>query len=310
MRFLGAALLLFWSVKASCAGDFRAVCSSPILRDWTQRLAAPSAQVDSLLPPETDPHVFQPTPQHVQRLLTADLIIGFDPLLEPWLKQICDSNQLNDKILWLAKPWISDLGNTLACCPHEASGGKHTLLRRIEPVDPHVWTDPELVERMGERLHAEVARRFLGSEGSEGKARLANFVAMTRAVDAEMRKQLGSLGEDCRGIITHHDNLGRMARRYGLRVEGVILRATTTEAADPSAREMVGLVELARRRGVRVVVMDKGQRAPAAETLAREAGLAPPIALRIDTLESEGPGSTWEGMMRENGRRLAEALRR
>jgi len=286
------------------------VCSSAIPADWVRALAGPGTEVRSVMPPRTDPHAFQPTPEHVKQLLRADLLVGFDPLLEPWMDQIVKSNNLSNKVLWIGKPWISDLGNALSCCPvHGEAGGKHALLRKAEPVDPHVWTDPELVAAMGKAIHAELSRRGQAREPG-GAVRLEAFLAMTAGVDAELRTRLDRLPAERRGIITHHDNLGRMARRYGLRVEGVILRAATTEAADPSAREMVRLVELARSRGVRAVVVDKGQRAPAAETLALEAGLPPPLALRVDTLEAEGPGSTWEGMMREAGRGLAEALSR
>lgn len=198
----------------------------------------------------------------------------------------------------------------MACCPHEESSGKHALLRQREPVDPHVWTDPEIVAQMGTRIHRELAGRFPSSAGRQGEERLAAFRAMVAGVDASLRGSLADLPADRRSLITHHDNLGRIARRYGLRIEGVILRASTSEAADPSAREMVRLVELARRSSVRAIVVDRGQRATAAETLAREAGLPPPLALRLDTLEPSGPASTWEGMMRESGRLLAEALSR
>lgn len=310
MRFLGLLLACILAGKALGSEGLTVLCSSAIPADWARALAEPGTKVRSVMNPQTDPHAFQPTPEHVRQMLQADILIGFDPLLEPWMDQIIRSNNLSSKVLWIGKPWISDMGNTLACCPVDGiSGGKHALLRKPEPVDPHVWTDPELVAAMGKAIHAELSRRGKAGEAG-GAARLEAFLAMTARVDADLRNSLSRLPTARRGIITHHDNLGRIARRYGLRVEGVILRASTTEAADPSAREMVRLVELARTRGVRVVVVDKGQRAAAAETVALEAGMPPPLALRLDTLEAEGPGSTWEGMMREAGRALAEALAR
>jgi len=260
--------------------------------------------------PGSDPHAFHPTPGHVRQILGADLIVGFDPLLEPWLQQIVLSNKLQSKVLWIGKPWISDRGDHLACCPQDSSAAKHSLLRRQETVDPHVWTDPELVEAMGRSLHAALLRMPASRQAEGGEARLAGFVSVAREVDAELRAVLGGIPAERRGLLTHHDNLGRIAKRYGLRIEGVILRASTTEAADPSAKEMVRFAELARRKSVRAIVVDRGQRAPAAETIAREAGLPAPVALRIDTLAAEGEAATWAGMMRESARALAEALSR
>jgi zinc/manganese transport system substrate-binding protein len=307
---IGYVLLALMAAKAFGTEALRVVCSSPISASWARDLAHPGVKVSSLMSPGTDPHAFQPTPGHVKRLMEADLIVGFDPLLEPWLGQIISSNQLNNRVLWIGKPWISDQGDHLACCPSDTSGAKHTLLRRQEGVDPHVWTDPELVATMGRSLHAALLKLPSSRQAEGGEARLRAFVEMTKGVDAEMRRLLEGLPAERRGILTHHDNLGRIASRYGLRVEGVILRAATTEAADPSAREMVRFAELAKRRAVRAIVIDKGQRAPAAETIAREAGLPPPVAIRLDTLAAEGEASTWAGMMRESARALAEALSR
>jgi zinc/manganese transport system substrate-binding protein len=310
MRKNGLIIACLMAAKVLCAEGFRVVCTSSIPADWARNVAHPSAEVSRLMTPGTDPHAFQPTPGHVKRLLGADLIVGFDPLLEPWLQQIVLSNKLQSKVLWIGKPWISDRGDHLACCPEDTSGAKHALLRRREPVDPHVWTDPELVAAMARALHAGLLALPASRQAEGGEARLTAFLAEVAAVDAELGKLLRAIPEERRGVLTHHDNLGRIAGRYGLRVEGVILKASTSEAADPSAREMVRLVELARRRSVRAIVVDRGQRAPAAETIAREAGLPPPVALRLDTLAAAGEGATWAGMMRESARALAEALSR
>lgn len=310
MLRIGLILACLTAVQAHCSEGLRVVGSSAIAADWVKQLTHPSAEVSSLMLPATDPHAFQPSPGHVKRVLGADLIVGFDPLLEPWLQQIILSNKLQSKVLWIGKPWISDRGDHLACCPEDTTAAKHRLLRKQEGVDPHVWTDPELVESMGISLHAALLRTEGSRQAEGGEARLAAFVAQVRAVDAEVRGILGAIPESRRTILTHHDNLRRLAGRYGLRVEGVILKAATTEAADPSAREMVRFAELAKARSVTAIVVDRGQRAPAAETIAREAGLPPPIAIRLDTLAAEGEASTWAGMMRESARALAEGLTR
>ncbi len=296
-------------LEARVGEPMRIAASQPFLEEWTGRLAQGDAVVTSLAPREADLHVFEPSPQTVRRLLEADAIVGFDPLLEPWLAQLVKSNNLEVKVLWIGKPWISDQGDSLACCPHEGSA-KHTLLRRPKPVDPHVWTDPQLVQEMVSAIHAWLDGR-LGADGAKRRqAALAALLREAADVDRDIRGRLAELPADRRGLITHHANLGRFAERYGLRIEGVVLGSATTEAADPSARDMARLIALAKSGKVRVVVVDKGQRATAAEVLASEAGLPPPLPLRVDNLEREGPGSTWAGMMREAGARLAEALRR
>ncbi len=310
MRRLAALLiLLLGGLDLRAAESLRVATSQPFLESWAKAIAGNQAQVESLTPREADLHVFEPSPQTVRRLLEADAILAMDPLLEPWLARLVESNKLEGKVLWIGRSWISDQGNSLACCPEEG-GGKHALLRRPQPVDPHIWTDPQIVREMLVKLRAWLDSR-LGETGAGSRREAADgLIAEAEAVDRELRERFGKLPPEQRGLITHHANLGRFAARYGLRIEGVILASATTEASDPSAREMARLIARARGGKARVVVIDKGQRAAAAEVLATEAGLPPPLPLRIDNLEREGPGSTWAGMMREMGTRLAEALAR
>lgn len=306
-----AALLMAWltCLGADESRPLRLATSHPFLEEWASRIAGAGARVESLTPRAADLHVFEPSPRTVRTLLEADAILAFDPLLEPWLAQLIKSNRLESKVLWIGKPWISDQGTTLACCP-ETSTGKHALLRRQEPVDPHLWTDPALVRELVTRLHAWLEPKLGSADAAARQSRLEALRAETEAVDRGLREGFSRLGEDRRGLLTHHANLSRFAAAYGLRIEGVILASATTEAADPSAREMARLIAKARAGKARVVVVDKGSRAAAAEVLAKESGLPPPLPLRVDNLEAEGPGSTWAGMMREAGARLSEALAR
>lgn len=300
-----ASLLPVWASEG-----VRVVVSHPIIEDWVKLLAGDTVHLRCLTPRESDPHAFQPNPGQIKDLLAADWVVGFDPLLEPWLRAAVDSNKLTNKTLWIGKSWISDLGGELACCPTDAQQGKHTLLRAREPVDPHVWTDPTLVAAMGKILHAQLLTLIPKAREKELQSRLEAFLEMTRKVDTDIHSWLKPIPADQRSIITHHGNLGRFAQRYGLRIEGVLLRSSSTEAADPSAREMARYIALARDKKVRLVVIDQGQRAPSAETLTREANLPAPLPIRIDTLANQGKASTWEGMMQEVGQALGTALAR
>ena len=308
-RILALMLTCLVCLSSPAKEPIQVETSQPVIEEWVSRLAAGGAKVSSLTTRASDLHVFEPSPQTVKRLMEADAIIGMDPLLEPWLVRLVNSNQLNNKVLWIGKPWISDQGNTLTCCP-EDGGGKHALLRRQRPVDPHVWTDPILVREMLLATHDWLSPRLPPAEALRRQSALEELLGEAAAVDRELRELIGRVPEPRRGLITHHANLGRFAERYGLRIEGVILSSATTEAADPSARDMARLVASARSGRARLVVVDKGQRAPAAEVLAKEAGLPPPLPLRVDNLEAEGAGATWAGMMREAGRRLSEELAR
>lgn len=281
-------------------------CSFSIPGDWTRTLAGDSIQVETLAGPNTDLHAYQPTPQDVRKLLQADLIVGIDPLVEPWLNEISKSNNMTSKVLWLGRPWVSDAG--APPCPCGDPKHAHAQPAGASQDDPHVWMDAALVEKMVDALATRLSQLPEVSKDSI-EARRAAYVAAIRQVDQEAAELFKAIPREKRLVITHHGNLGRFAKRYGIEVAGVILQTSTTEAADPSARSLARLAGIVRTRNVRVLVLDRGQRAPAAFALARETGLAPPLALSIDSLDRPGaPAGDWVGMLRDNARTLSEAM--
>lgn len=304
--FQKAGLLLLCAWTGAVGGQPTLTCSFSIPADWTKALIGDAAHIKTLAGPNADLHTYQPTPQDVHRLLEADLIIGIDPTLEPWLQEICESNNLSDKVLWLGKPWLSAQGSTGHVCDNPDHAKAH---HPSHAIDPHLWMDPTLVEAMVNAL-AERCRKLPELDLGALERRRAEYVRAIRELDGAVAAEFSALPAQRKVIVTHHGNLGRFAERYGIRVAGVILRSSSTEAADPSARALADLVQLCRAGGVRVIVCDRGQRAPAAATLAREAGLPPPIELSVDALDQPGTAAaSWLGLMRDNARRLADALR-
>lgn len=301
---LGAWLILGWAVAPAAQPVI--TCSFSIPGDWTRHLVGDTSIVHTLAGPNTDLHAYQPSPADVRKLLSADLIVGIDPSLEPWLNEMVISNKLKGKVLWLGSPWLSDLGHSAHTCDNpDHKGHVHT---EQSDVDPHLWMDPSLVEAMVNALAAR-CQQLPGLKSKSIEARRQSYVANIQTLDHELRSLFEKLPAERRTLVTHHGNLGRFAERYKLRIAGVVLRSSSTEAADPSAHGLTELIRVCRETKVRVVVRDRGQRAPAAETLARETGLPAPLELSVDSLDAPGtPGDNWLGMMRENGQRLAEAL--
>lgn len=296
LRQLTAMLICTW---AGALGEAPTItCSFSIPADWTKQMTGGGAVVETLAGPNTDLHAYQPTPQDVRRLIHSDLIIGIHPALEPWLKEICESNKLNDKVLWISNATLPAHGE-----PGHTCDGPNDLEQ-----DPHVWMDPVQVRSMIETL-AQRCRSLPGIPAESVEARKLAYLKAVDELDRQIHASLDPIPAERKVVVTHHGNLGRFADRYGIRVAGVILRSSSTESADPSARALAELARLCREKKVRAVTCDRGQRAPAAAALAREAGLPPPIELSVDSLDEPGkPAGTWLGMMRDNAARLAAAL--
>src|SRR4029077_9102627 len=88
--------------------------------------------------------------------------------------------------------------------------------------------------------------------------------------DLDLRYRHGLTDCDRRVFVTSHEAFGHLARRYGLRQEGV---AGLSPDAEPDAKRLGQLADLVRRLGVPVVFTEELVSPRIADTLAREAGV-------------------------------------
>jgi zinc transport system substrate-binding protein len=87
-------------------------------------------------------------------------------------------------------------------------------------------------------------------------------------LDARYRDGLAHCKQDT--IVTAHEAFGHLAKRYGLRQEGV---AGLSPDAEPDARRIGQLADLVKRLGVTTVFTEELVSPRIAQTLAREAGV-------------------------------------
>ena len=272
-------LWLFFACPQAWTAQPTVTCSFTIPADWVQNLCGQDVKIQTLAGPNTDLHEFQPGPAAARAVLSADLIVGIDPLLEPWLNELVISNHLSDKVIWLGKLWISD--------------------KSPQKGDPHIWTDPKIVQILVEKL-ADACAQLNGVDRTNLATQKDAYLKSIQKLDQTLSADFLKIPAEQRVVITHHNNFSRFAERYGIKVAGVILDSSSTEAADPSAKHLARLIQQVRTEHVSLIICDRGERAPAAQLLARETGLPPPIAINLDSLDKLGTrGGTWLGMMNE-----------
>lgn len=295
LRRLASLLLL---PLASFAADRPVVIASfTIPADIAGAVAGDSAEVESLTPPNGDVHDLQPTPAQVRRLTKADLVIAIHPRFETWIADLEKSGALRRPVLYLAPDIEPEEHDHHGHETHEHHGD-----------DPHVWMDPAFARDAGNRIAAALATLAPG-RAEDLKKSAGAFAARLKTLDADIRAEIARIPSERRTIVCYHDNLGRFAKAYGLTVGGTILDGPSTEASDPSAKRLSRLLRFIRDKRVPAIFADNTIAAELPAAVAREAGLPPPVTLYVDALDKPGtPAGTYEGMMRENARRIAGAL--
>jgi zinc transport system substrate-binding protein len=258
----------------------RVVATVPPQAWLVKRLGGDRVEVDVLLPPGASEHTYEPTPQQVARLADARLVVevGHPALL--FERRLLDAMLAREP-----RPLVVDMthGDALPNAPtSSASAHDHGS-------DPHAWLSPRVMRSAAVAVAAALER--LDPAGAPlYRANLHTTLAEVDGLDAELARELGPLPS--RRFLVYHPAWGWFARDYGL--EQV---AIETDGKEPSPRQLVELVDEARRAGTRAVFVQRGEYDRPAQAIAQELGAR---VVALEPLAEDWPS---------NLRRAAAALR-
>jgi len=222
----------------------------------------------------------------------------------------CKADALRENEIWAMMAAVMPAGES---CPHDHASpahGEHDHHTHDHgELDPHAWLDPQLALQMVLAIDANLAELAPDRAADFQRNRRAYLEALIE-LDEWAEQELAAVPVERRLLINHHDNLRYFGRRYGFFTPASILGSTTTESADPSAKQFTELIELIRVHRAPAVFVDATANPRLARQLAREAGLPPPVTLHTGNLTGpQGPAPTYLDLMRANVQSVAEALR-
>ena len=283
------------------------VASFSILGDLVKNVGGEAVAVTTLIGPGVDAHTYDPAPADLVVLTTAEVIFENGLGFEPWL----------DGFLASTQPQGARVVVTKGITPREAGAdAAHEGEEHLEEedaqehgqFDPHVWHDvANVIVMVGNIRDALVAVDPDRAELYEANA--AAYIAELEALDASIRDQVATLPEERRILVTSHDTFGYFADAYGFTVLGTALGSLSTEAGDPSARDIAALVEAIAATGVPAIFAENVANPDLMESIAAEAGVALAPPLYTDALGPPGsPGETYIGMMESNVTTIVDAL--
>lgn len=272
---LGALYLgLVITAKAQITSSFT------IIDYWVEKLLTdPAAIHQSIIPSGGELHGYQLSPSDSLKLSKSRIIIGLNPQSEPWLNDWIKANNRSSSVIWINE--------------------------KFSQVS-HPWMSPAATKAMVKTLHEGLMAHKLSSE-----ANLNQLLTEINDVDATVSKLFSTIPQNRRIIITQHPSLSAFAEAFNLEVAGSIVECPDAESADPSAQNYSQLLKLIKTKNIRVIICDAGQNNRAAQQLAKDAKIAPPLPITIEYLEKGGtPGDTWPSMMIINASKISEALKK
>ncbi len=288
-----AALALAASLLTAACGDdgggggggasVGAVATTTQVADLVRSVGGERVDVDGILPPNADPHDYEPRPSDAAALADAEVVFRSGGDLDEWLDEVVDS-----------------------------AGGdarQVTLIDSVERAgdDPHWWQDPRnAILAVAAIRDALVEADPGGRAGYERRA--AAYTRRLRRLDAEVARCIARVPAAKRKLVTTHDALAYFADRYGLEVIGAVIPSLSTQA-QPSAKDVAELVDQIETEGVEAIFPEAALNQKLEQAISREAGADVGGELWADTLGPEGStGATYVGAIRSNAATIAAGL--
>ncbi|HKM72141.1 MAG TPA: zinc ABC transporter substrate-binding protein [Stellaceae bacterium] len=285
--------LLAWSGHDSSAAEHRVrvVVSFSILGDIAQQIGGSDVAVTSLIGPDSDAHVFEPSPDQARVLASAQLFIVNGLGLEGWETRLVQSAQYRGPVV------VASDGVT----PIEANEpGTAT-----PAPDPHAWQDVKNAEVYA----ANIARALEGVDPAHGEAyrgRFDRYRAQLEALDRQVRAELSAIPALKRRVITTHDAFAYYGKTYG--VTFLAPEGLSTDS-EPSAEAIAKLIRQIRREGIKALFLENISDPRLMEALARETGATLGPLLFSDALSrSDEPASSYTKMVEYNTAALKEGM--
>jgi len=203
-----------------------------------QQVGGNRVAVTNLTPAGAEPHDLELTPDQIDEVLDAKVVFDLGRGFQPAVEQSAEQRD----------------GPTVQLLPRGTT-------------DPHVWLDPVRMAAIVRTVQRELTK--VDPKGRAVYARNADRVlGDLDGLNTRFRDGLAHCERNV--IVTAHEAFGHLARRYGLRQEGV---AGLSPDAEPDAQRIGQLTDLVKRLGVTTVFTEELVSPRIATTLAREAGV-------------------------------------
>ncbi|TNC81100.1 MAG: metal ABC transporter substrate-binding protein [Oleiphilus sp.] len=304
--------ILCLPVTGYAESKLKVITSFSILADWVRVLGGGHIEVLSLVGPDEDVHVYRASPDDLQDLAHADIMIINGMGLEGWLERLIEASGFQGTLVRASagiEPIYLGLMRPHAHHHHENDdlhGDGHGLHTRMDGryVDPHAWLSPRAAKRYVDNIARALKRVDPSIQDVIEQNRLAYQQALT-ALDASIREAVDALPKTRRQVVVPHAAFKYFERDYGITFHS--LQGMSTES-ESSAAAFASIVRTIRAQGIDAVFGENTSSQKLIERVASEANLKLGGKLYSGALSKQQATSYLE-MMRFNADQLLAALK-
>ena len=304
MRPRGILILAALAAVMACGGQaleenggLRVVATTTIIGDLVRTIGGPEVQLEVLMGPGVDPHLYKASAGDVRRMSSAEAIFFNGLHLEGKMTEVMER--------------MGERGVTTVavgeCLPAEelitsaAFSGLH---------DPHVWFDVSLWAGATHCV-ADALAELVPAHADGFRNRAQTYRDELMVFDGWVHGRVGDLEPEQRVLVTAHDAFSYFGRAYGFEVYGLLGVSTASEAGTSDVRELASFIAERRVPAIFVETSVPPRYVQALKEAVEAQGFAVEIGgtLFSDSLGDRGTSAgTYVGTVRANVETIVTAL--
>ena len=276
LRLWLAALCLGCAAPVLAVEPLPVVASFSILADLVKQVGGPHVAVTSLVGPNADAHVFDPTPADAKRLASAKLVIINGLGFEGWMSRLIKSSGYKGPVVTASKGI-----KTIPMANHDHDHGhKHAH----SAPDPHAWQSLLNVPQYVENIRVALAAA-MPAQAADFQARASDYLKQIDTLEKSTQARIAAVPIERRRVITSHDAFGYFARAY--KINFYPLQGLST-GSEPSASDVARIVNEIKNNKVTAIFAENISDPRVLERVAKDTGATIGGTLYADALSQPG----------------------
>ena len=307
------------SAEAGCpeidGREINVVATTPMIGEFVSQVGGDNINLTVLMPPEADPHTYEPAPQDAGKIADADLVFYTGlmyepaPLIELLENSVCGAEALaevGENVFPIefkegghddhhGEKGHDDLDeeghddhDEEGHDDHDEEGHDDHDGHNHGAYDPHFWFDPNRVAYAAEFIESKLVE-FDPSNASDYEAAGSAYVTELKGLVNQVSELISSVPSQNRKLITTHESLGYLEAKFGLEVLSTII-PDLDSSNEISPAQLVGVIDVIEDNNVKVIFIEAEAPSVYAETIVAETGIKAVEGLWVETLR---PGQTY-----------------
>ena len=279
LRYLVSLLTVLSISPAFASEPLPVVTSFSILADMVNQVGGPHVTVTSLVGPDSDAHVFDPTPADAKRLAAAKLVVvnGFG--FEGWMSRLVKSSGYKGPVVTATKGVKS--------IPMAKSTDGHGHSHAHTAPDPHAWQSLQNARQYVENIKVALIAA-IPAQAADIQARASAYLKQIDALEKSAQERIAAVPAERRRVITSHDAFGYFGRAY--KVSFYPLQGLST-GSEPSAADVARIVNEIKKNKVTAIFAENISDPRVLERVAKDTGAKIGGTLFADALSKPGGGA-------------------